>query len=327
MLVLITGATGFIGSHLAEALHGKGYKLRVIVRKTSNRRWIEHLPIEYIVGELHDESLLRKAVEGVDYIYNLAGVTKARNEAEYFRSNHEATRNLLTATLTHNARIKRFVHISSQTVSGPSRGGKPVDEEMPCQPITAYGRSKLEAEKECLKLMDKLPITIVRPPAVYGPRDRDIFEFFKTMDKGIHPLIGFSDTYVSLIHVRDLVNGILLAGEHEKSVGSTYFIASERYYNWKEIGEITSKIMQKRVIRVRVPVTLVYGISVIAEIASFFSRKPALLNIEKARDIVQRAWTCSIEKARRELGYREGLTIEEGIRDTVTWYREHGWLK
>jgi nucleoside-diphosphate-sugar epimerase len=326
MQVLITGATGFIGSHLTEALHLKGYKLRVILRNTSNRRWIEHLPIEYIVGDLNDINFLNKAVEGVDYIYNLAGVTKARNEAEYFRSNHEATRNLLAATLLNNQGLKRFVQISSQTVSGPSKEGKPVDEETPCRPITTYGRSKLEAERECLKLTDKLPITIIRPPAVYGPRDKDIYEFFKTMNKGIHPMIGFSDTYISLIHVSDLVRGILLAGEHEKSVGGTFFISSERYYNWKEVGDITSKIMKKRAIRIRVPVVCVYGISVIAEIAAFFSRKPALLNIEKAKDLVQRAWTCNIEKARKELGYREELTIEDGIRDTVKWYRENGWL-
>lgn len=326
MRVLITGATGFIGSHLAEALHAKGYELRVILRSTSNRRWIEHLPIEYLEGDIHDENMLSRAVDGVDYIYNLAGVTKARNEAEYFRSNHEATRKLLIATIAQSTKIKRFVHISSQTVTGPSLDGKPVDETTPCQPITAYGRSKLEAEKECLKLMSTLPVTIVRPPAVYGPRDKDIYEFFKTMKMGIHPLIGFSDTYVSLIHVRDLVGGILLAGEHRKSVGGTYFISSERFYNWKEVGDLTSKIMEKSAIRIRVPVALVYGISVIAEIAAFFSRKPALLNREKARDLVQRAWTCSIAKAKAELGYRERLTIEEGIQDTVTWYRENGWL-
>jgi dihydroflavonol-4-reductase len=326
MLILITGATGFIGSHLTEALHKKGYKLRVILRETSNRRWIENLPIDYLVGDIHDESLLKKAVDGVDYIYNLAGVTKARNEAEYFRSNHEATRKLLNAAFTHNPGVKRFVQISSQTVTGPSMEGKPVTEDTPCQPITAYGRSKLEAEKECLKLMGTLPITIVRPPAVYGPRDKDIYEFFKTMSKGLHPMIGFSDTYVSLIHVSDLVRGIVLAGEHRKSIGGTYFISSERYYNWKEVGGITAKIMNKHAIRIRVPVFLVYGVSLFAEIGAFFTRKPALLNIEKARDLVQRAWTCSIEKAKRELGYREELTIEEGIKDTVKWYRENGWL-
>jgi nucleoside-diphosphate-sugar epimerase len=146
------------------------------------------------------------------------------------------------------------------------------------------------------------------------------------MNKGIHPTIGFSDTYVSLIHVKDLVRGIILAGEHKKSVGATYFISSERFYNWKEVGGLTAKIMNKRAIQIRVPVFLVYGVSIFAEIGAFFTRKPALLNIEKARDLVQRAWTCSIEKAKKELGYREELTIEEGIRDTIKWYRENGWL-
>lgn len=326
MRVLITGATGFIGSHVAEFLHKKGYEIIVIVRESSNRKWIEHLPIKYFSGNLLDKNLIKDAVDGVDYVYNIAGVTKARTKQEYFLSNYEATKVLLEATLEQNPNIKRFVHVSSQTVTGPSTNGKPVNEDTPCRPITTYGLSKYEAEKECKKLMGDIPITIVRPSAVYGPRDKDIYEFFRTIKKGIHPLIGFSDTYVSLVHVYDLVRGIILAGESEKSKGQIYFIAGERYYNWKEFGQLTSMIMGKKVLRVRIPGILVYGVSIIAEIGSFITRKPALLNIEKAKDLVQRAWICSIEKAMRDLDYREELKIEDGIRNTIEWYKENRWL-
>ena len=175
MRVLITGATGFIGSHVAEFLHKKGYEIIVIVRESSNRKWIEHLPIKYFSGNLLDKNLIKDAVDGVDYVYNIAGVTKARTKQEYFLSNYEATKVLLEATLEQNPNIKRFVHVSSQTVTGPSTNGKPVNEDTPCRPITTYGLSKYEAEKECKKLMGDIPITIVRPSAVYGPRDKDIY--------------------------------------------------------------------------------------------------------------------------------------------------------
>lgn len=327
MRALITGATGFIGSHLAEELNKKGYSLRCITRKTSSLNWIKSLQIECIVGDYDDPMLLQKAVTDVDYIYHSAGVTKAKTKAEYFKGNHLVTRNLLTAAMTFNPNLKRFVQISSQAAVGPSINGKPIDEQTPFHPITTYGVSKMEAEKECLKLTSNLPITIVRPPAVYGPRDKDIFEFFNTMNKGLQPMIGFKKTYVSMIHVKDLVNGIILAGENKKAIGQTYFISSEQFYHWKQIGDLTASIMNKKVVQINVPRFVVYTIAFFSEAASIFSSKPALLNIEKAKDITQDYWTCSAEKAKRELGYRESLTLEDGIRDTVKWYRNNNWLK
>ena len=324
MQVFITGATGFIGSHLAEALHAKGYKLRCLVRKSSNLVWIKHLPVEYVYGDTSDRELLKQAVKGVDYIYHVAGITKARTKEEYFRGNHLSTRYLLDAAIEANPGLKRFVLISSLTAVGPGNG---VNEKTPYHPITTYGISKMEAEKECLKEKDRLPVTIVRPPAVYGPRDKDVFEFFSTMNKGLHPMIGFRDKYVSLIHVADLVKGILLAAESAKSQNQTYFISSENYYNWKDVGEITSRIMQKKAIRLNIPVPVVYIVGAFAELYSLISRKPALLNFEKIRDIVQDAWTCDISKAKKELGYSESMSLEAGIKDTVSWYREHLWLK
>ena len=139
-------------------------------------------------------------------------------------------------------------------------------------------------------------------------------------------MIGFNDKMVSLIHVSDLVEGIILAGEHAKAVGQTYFISSERSYNWKEVGDITARVLGRSVIRLRVPEFLVYGIAAISECYSLVSRRPVLLNLEKARDIVQDAWTCSIAKANAELGFHEGHTLEQGIVDTVSWYKQHAWL-
>ncbi|MBI5216038.1 MAG: NAD-dependent epimerase/dehydratase family protein [Ignavibacteriae bacterium] len=327
MKVFITGATGFIGSHLAESLHAKGYQLRCLIRKTSSLEYIKHLPIEYVYGDLFDDKALQSAVADVDYVYHFAGVTKAKTKEEYFRGNHLATKNLLHVVLKTNPELKRFVHVSSQAAVGPSLGDKAVDEQTLFHPITTYGISKMEAEKECLRLLDKLPITITRPPAVYGPRDKDVFEFFNTMNKGLQPMIGFGKKYVSLVHVKSLVDGIILAGEHPNGVGQIYFISSERFYHWKEIGELTASIMQKKVLRLKIPEAGVYVIGFFAEIFSKFSSKPALLNLEKVKDIIQDAWTCDVTKAKKELGYRETINLEEGIRGTVEWYRKNGWLK
>ena len=327
MKILITGATGFIGSHLAEQLHQKGYQLRCLVRKTSNLRWIEHLPVEYCYGDLFDRRVLEQAAEGVDYVYHVAGLTKAKSREEYFQGNHIATKNLLDAVAKVRPNLKRFIHVSSLAAVGPSLNGIPVNEETPYHPITAYGESKMEAEKECLKAMDKLPLTIVRPPAVYGPRDSDVFEFFKAVNNGLQPMIGLRTKTVSLIHVADLVHGIILAGEHQACVGKAYFVSSEGYYTWKEVGDVTARIMQKRVIRLKIPVPIVYSVAAVSELFSVVTGKAVLLNWEKAKDIVQDAWTCDISKAKGELGFREAHSLEAGIRETVAWYRDKGWLK
>ncbi|HLX13290.1 MAG TPA: NAD-dependent epimerase/dehydratase family protein, partial [Bacteroidota bacterium] len=232
----------------------------------------------------------------------------------------------LTAVLNRNPGLKRFVHISSQTVSGPSLNGIPVTEETPCQPITTYGKSKLEAEKECHAVSSHLPITIVRPPTVYGPRDKDVFEFFNTMKKGLQPMVGMKEKHVSMIHVKDLVRGMVIAGENAKSIGQTYFITSERYYGWKEVGEVTASVMGKHPLRLKIPEAGVYVIASFAELFALFSSKPALINFEKARDMVQDSWTCDASKAKRELGFKEEFTLESGIRNTVDWYEKEGWL-
>jgi dihydroflavonol-4-reductase len=326
MRILITGATGFIGSHIAEALHVKGYKIRVLVRKTSKLAWLKDVPVEYVYGDFFSDEGLRAAVDGVDYIVHSAGVTKATGKEGYYRGNHLATRNILGAALQYSPKIRQFIHISSQAAVGPSINGQPVNEQTPYHPLTTYGKSKMEAEKECQLFMPKLPVTIIRPPAVYGPRDKDVFEFFNSVKKGLQPMIGFSHKLVSLIHVKDLVSGIVSTIDKPVAIGQIYFISSERYYNWREVGEITARVMGKRVLRFSVPVPIVYGIGAVSELVALVTRKPVLLNWEKAKDIVQDAWTCDVSKARKELDFKEKFTLEKGIQNTVEWYRKERWL-
>lgn len=326
MKALVTGATGFIGSHLAEFLLRRGYTVRCLIRRTSDPVWLKGLTVEYVYGDLFDDTALQAAVQGVDFIYHSAGITKAKTADGYYRGNSTGTSNLLAAAAHYNPSLTRFVHISSQAAAGPSPSAAPINEDHPARPLTTYGKSKWQAERECHRMMPSLPITIVRPPAVYGPRDKDVFEFFNTMSKGLQPMVGFREKYVSLIHAADLVRGFVMAGESATAAGRTYFITSDRAYGWKEIGEVTREILGKRAIRLRIPEAGIYVIAAVAEFLALFNPKPALINFEKARDMVQDYWTCSGAKAKADFGFEQQISLEQGIRETVEWYRHTGWI-
>jgi dihydroflavonol-4-reductase len=326
VIALVTGATGFIGSHLVELLLKQKYAVRVLLRKTSDTAWLEGLPVEFVYGDLFDADALARAVTGVDYVFHSAGVTKAKTEQEYYRGNTDGVMNMLEAVSRHCTEVKRFVQISSQTAAGPSPGAAPVTEDVPPHPITTYGKSKLKAEQICAEFMDRIPITILRPPAVYGPRDKDIYEFFNTMSKGLQPMVGMKEKFVSLIHVGDLVRGFILAAESDRARGETYFISSDRVYGWKEVGEVSRQALGKSAVRIKVPEAGVYAIAAVSEFIGLFSRKPVLINFEKARDMVQDYWTCDSSKAHRDFGFKQEISLQDGIRTTVEWYRAKGWL-
>jgi dihydroflavonol-4-reductase len=239
----------------------------------------------------------------------------------------DTTRVLLDAALENKDTLKKFIVVSSLTVGGPAENSAPVNESNPPNPITTYGRSKLAEEELAKTYMDRLPITICRAPAVYGERDTEIFIFFNTFSKGLFTTIGFDKKLVSLIHVKDLVYGFYLAAVNDKSTGELYYISSERPYTWEEVGEITSKVLNKKAFHVKVPHIAVYKIAAIAQFFSLFSSKAATLNLEKAKDITRHAWICDTSKAMKQLGYRQKISIEEGIRRTCEWYKEEGWIK
>ncbi len=325
-IAVVTGANGFVGSHLVDNLLAQGLKVRCIVRKSSNLKWLDKKDVEIFDSGLFDKEGLRKAFKDVNYIFHVAGVVKSKTKEGYFEGNVETTRNLLEVALENKSTIKRFLVVSSQTVSGPSTLDKPVNEETECKPITTYGRSKLAEEKLVLSYKDKLPITICRAPAVYGERDTEIFIYFQTFSKGLTTTIGFNKKELSLIHAVDLVEGFYLAAMSEKAKGEIYFISSEKYYTWQEINSITSKILNKKPIIIKVPHFLVYTIAAIAQFFAMFSSKPATLNIEKAKDITQQYWTCNTSKAINDFGYRQKISIEEGIRRTCDWYKQMKWI-
>ncbi len=328
MKVLVTGATGFIGSHVADKLLAKGYYVRCIARKTSNLRWLDGKNFEIVEASLDNPESLIKAVEGVDYVYHVAGLTFARNYEEFLKGNRDATANLISVVEKHAPNIKRFLFVSSQTVVGPAKSlYEPVDETTPRNPITSYGRSKKEAEDVVLSYKDKIPFTIVRAPAVYGPRDTAIYDIFRTVKMGLGTMVGFRDKYISLIHSEDLSRGIIEAAESEKTKDEIYFVSSEEFYTWKQLINIIAEKMNKKfVLKIRLPHFIVLTVAAISEFLGKFSDKPPVFNYEKGIDFIQDYWICSTEKAKRDFGYRQMMSIEDGMQNTIEWYKQNKWL-
>ncbi len=326
MKAFVTGATGFVGSHLADRLLEKGYEVYCLKRKTSSTRWLDGKKITYIEGDLFSNEVLADVIKDMDYIFHVAGVVKAKTKEGFEKGNNLGTKNLIELTAKVNPKLKKFIHLSSLAVCGPTPTDIPLTEEYIPKPISTYGLTKRLAEKEVLKLKNTFPVVIIRPPAIFGPRDAEILVYFKTFFKGLNSIIGLNDKYLSLIYVEDLIDGIMLAAEKETKSGDIFFISSDREYNWDEIGKVTSAVLNKKAVKLRVPHFVVYTVGGIAQFFSMFSKNAATLNIEKCKDITRERWVCSNAKACRELGFRENNTLEESFKITADWYKKMKWL-
>jgi dihydroflavonol-4-reductase len=326
MRALVTGANGFVGSHLVKALLSRGHQVMGLVRRTSDLRFLKGLPVNLAYGDMVHPPSLIEPVQNAEIIYHLAAVTKARRTKIFYQVNHQGTVNLLEACARHNPGIKKFLLMSTMAAAGPGPDGCLIRETDPCQPISDYGRSKLMAEEDAKAYQDRLPITVVRPPAVYGPRDSNLLAYFKILKKHLRLLPGWRDQQLSLCHIDDLVLGTMLAGESEKAVGEVYFISGEEFYSWDELTRAIASAMGVRAVKIRVPIFVVNLVALIAELFSLLHREGPLLNRQKARELSKPCWACDWSKARDELGYRPMISLEEGLQETVSWYREQGWL-
>jgi nucleoside-diphosphate-sugar epimerase len=320
MKALVTGATGFIGSHLCEELARRGYQVTCLVREKSDLKWIENIDLTFITGDCKNIDSLFSAVTDNDYVFHLAGLTKACSRDDFFCANTEGTENLIKAVAEKNPKIKRFVYLSSLAAAGPSNNGSPLREDAEPRPVSSYGRSKLEGERAVLKYQDTIPVTILRPSAVYGPRDKDFFIFFKMLKQGVFPYWG--KCYYSLLYVDDLIEGIILAATNKKAEGELYFLADSTFYTNEEIVHAISSALGTRAIRLRVPRFVMPFFAYIGERI----KRPGIINRDKMNELSYSHWICDVKKAREDIGFIPKVRIKEGMKWTADWYRIHRWL-
>lgn len=321
-VALVTGANGFIGSHLTERLLAEGHRVRCLVRPTSDRRWIERLPVEFVVGDLTEPGSPDRAVSGVDWVFHLGGVVKAIGEAEFLRVNAEGTRRLGEAAA--RARVARFILLSSLAAVGPSPDERPLDEECVPRPVSAYGRSKLAAEAFALGC--GAPAVVLRPPAVYGPRDRDVLPFFRLAARGIALVLGEPRRPVSLIHVSDLVAYIVRTASATGVEGQTYFVSDGAVHVWSDVVETLARTLGRRPRRLTIRPGLLWLAACFEERRAALTGRRPLLTRERLREFRGGAWVCDGRRAREELGMEPRVALGDGLAATAAWYREHGWL-
>ena len=328
MRILLTGASGFLGSHIAEQLDQQGADVRALVRPTSDTRFLEGLAhVTLLSGALSDEDSLLAATEGVDGIIHAAGLVKARRPADFHRTNEQGTANLLDAAKQNAPGIERFVLVSSLTVMGPSEDGRPVPAGASPNPVTHYGRSKLAAEKVARAEADSLPITIIRPPMIYGPRDREILPFFKSVQLGVLPLTGSPDSALSAIYAADCAAACIKALEANVPSGSTYFVEDGCLETLGGlIRHIENALGRRAWLRVPVPRFLMYGAALGSEFYGRVMGRAVMLTRDKLNELLAPHWVCDSTEAQAALGWKPRISFAEGTRITGAWYRRAGWL-
>jgi len=322
-MILVTGATGFIGSHLVERLVAQGRPVRCLVRRASATAGLPQSGVQLAYGDLATGAGLTEALRDVDLVLHLAGVTKARTLADYDRGNAQATANLLRAA----AHVRRFVHVSSLAAAGPSDGSRPLTESDEPHPVSYYGRSKLAGED----LVRESPLfsrsIIIRPPVVYGPRDRDVYQMIRMIARGWMLQIGAAPRPFSLIYVGDLVDALLAAADRPAPGGAVYYVAHSVAVSWDEFGRTAARLMGGRLRSVAIPEKLAYAIGWCAEWWARLSRHPGILSRDKVAEACCAGWVCDPSRACRELAFCSATGLEEGLRRTLDWYKEEGWLK
>ncbi|MGE4232393.1 MAG: NAD-dependent epimerase/dehydratase family protein [Bacteriovoracia bacterium] len=331
MKALVTGCSGFIGSEVLRGLTRRNIDVRALLRKTSSRQNLKEVKYEEAIGDLQDFDSLLKAVEGVDYVFHLAGSIFARSKDEFFKHNAKGTSNLARACAERNPNLKRFVYVSSLAASGPASSDRPKTESEEVCPVSDYGLSKLEGEKELLKWAKDFSTSIVRPPVVYGPRDKGVLEFIKIVNAGFLPVFPSSnkknEKLYSVIYVEDLVEAIIEAGlslnqaDHE-----IYHISDNENHSWNEILTSVSKVLNKKPITLKLPRFAWKGLASAYTVAGWALKKDFPLTLGKLKELEQDYWICTNEKAKQKLGFHPKFDLKKGMETTVRWYKDNGWI-
>ena len=325
MRVLVTGGSGFLGSWVCELLSKRGDDVRALVRRTSNTKHLKTLSrVELAEGTVEDARSVEEAARDADAIVHCAGLVKARNEDELARVNVQGARNLVEAAKKHG--VRRFVHVSSLEAAGPSRDGSPVSREQE-KPCTAYGRSKLAGEKAVLEHKDSVHGVVLRPGAIYGPRDVEILEAFKSVKRGLMPTIDGGHALGSFVWGPDCAEACIRALEADVPSGSTYFVDDGGpAVSQREFFEMIEAALGKRaLVRMSLPKALLKTVALGVEAYGKASGKAVMLTREKAEMLLQH-FVCESSQTQKDLGWKPEVPLREGTRRAVAWYRENGWL-
>jgi nucleoside-diphosphate-sugar epimerase len=313
---------------VAEQLVAAGHRVRVLVRKTSNRSFLSTLPgIEFAVGSVEDRESVCAAMRGAEAVVHSAGLVKATSDAEFFECNTQGTVHLLEAAKEHAAStFKRFVHVSSLEACGPSLDGKPVKVEQE-QPVTAYGRSKLKAEKAVLSHKHTLPVVVLRPAAIYGPRDVEIFEAFRAAKRRQYPVIGNGSMLGSYTYGPDCARACVKAIDADIPSGNVYFVDDGDPLQMSlAMGRmVPDAVGASPVVRMGIPFPMLQLTSVGVEAYGKLRGKAVMLTREKVA-MLRHHWVCDSQKTREDLGWSQSVRFREGVLLTANWYKENGWL-
>lgn len=321
---LVTGANGFIGSHLAEELLRRGWDVRCLVRRPRGLGWIESLDVRLVRGDCRDKPTLGPAVDGVDYVFHLAGVISALSWEDYHQANVVGTRNLLETCLERNSGLKKFIHVSSISAAGPSKKGRAMTEDDPNRPVSDYGRSKLASEEAVREYAGKFPFVIIRPPNIIGPRQKELLEAIRLIKKRIRPGLGTGEPQTSLCYVRDVVEALILAAGRPEADGRTYFLADPRPYAWSEITAAIQEALGMRRIFLSVPYPVQLLAASVSEAAARLTGRSPRLTRTSVMAARKYYWIYDGSRIKRELGFVTRTGLKDAIRETVEWHKEHG---
>lgn len=326
-MILVTGATGFIGSHLVDELIRRRCQVRILVRNSFDSRH-SLKGVETSLGDITDNASLISALKKIDVVFHLAAAINLSTESmeRYREINVLGTENLFKAIKASDTRIKRFVFCSSVGVFGPL-DSLPANEETRCNPVNFYELSKYEAEKSvrAIGAADHIPVSIIRPSWVYGPNDKRTFKLFRAINKNRFLIIGDGKTLVHPVYVSDVVQGLIKCAFEENGENNTYIIAGDQSVSLNSLVETIEKALKKKVPKTHVPVSVVKMIANgFEKIYGPLHRIPPISN--RRLDFFLKNQAFDISKARRDIGYRPEVTLETGIQKTIAWYRDHDWL-
>lgn len=323
--VLVTGASGFVGGHIVDALlEEDGFEVHILARRTSDLGHLRDQPIRCHYGDLLDPISLRTALEGIDTVIHSAAKIKAKNYDEFREYNVRGTCNLLQAAIDAG-RCRSFILVSTQAAASPSRDGLCVSEEHHALPISDYGRSKLESERVALSHQREIRVIVLRPVAVYGPRDRETLKYIRLVNAGIALKPGLKTTRVSLIYVKDLAAicpKLLCDGFRS---GSVYYLSDGVTHDLKEVLKTISQTLNRNFVYLPVPSWVALFFCAMNDALHLLPVSAELVSLDKIREMTQ-SWVCSIDKARKELGFTPRYSLSLGMQETIDWYRRNNWL-